>query len=85
MSIRNEDRHGLGNLKVDSPKPLDRLKIPPFLIYFLVFGGLLYMATKFIDQEDLKIDSLKKRNLLLASKKTQDKLLYGENEITPAE
>ena len=42
MSIRNIDRHGLGNLVHDPVKPLDRLKIPPFLLYMLGFGGILY-------------------------------------------
>lgn len=43
MSIRNIDRHGIGNLVHDPVKPLDRLKIPPFLLYMLAFGGFLYM------------------------------------------
>jgi hypothetical protein len=41
MSIRNVDRHGIANLKHDPVKPLDRFKIPPFLIYFIIFGGLM--------------------------------------------
>jgi hypothetical protein len=46
MSIRNVDRHGLGNLKHDAVKPLDRVKVPPFLLYGLVFGALLYVVSQ---------------------------------------
>ena len=54
MSIRNVDRHGLENLRLDPVKPLDRLKIPPWIIYMVVFGGTLYVAAKYFDNEELQ-------------------------------
>lgn len=53
MSIRNVDRHGLENLKHDPVKPLDRLKIPPWAIYLFVFGSVLFLASKYFDNEEL--------------------------------
>lgn len=44
MSIRNVDRHGLGNLKHDATKPLDRIKLPPWILYMIAFGAFLYMV-----------------------------------------
>ena len=70
MSIRNVDRHGLGNLQHDPVKPLDRLKIPPFLLYLLVLGGILYVVTMMQDSEETGFQELSKKNLLLAMKKT---------------
>lgn len=85
MSIRNVDRHGLGNLKHDPVKPLDRLKIPPFLLYMLVLGAFLYVMATMRDSEEMDFQNLAKKNLLLAMKKTQDKVEYETDEITPAE
>ena len=70
MSLRNFDRHGLNNLRHDDVKPLDRLKIPPFLIYMLVFGGILYCMASFQDSEEMNFQNLAKKNILLAMKKT---------------
>jgi hypothetical protein len=53
MSIRNIDRHGIGNLRHDPVKPLDRLKIPPFLLYLLALGGILYVVTMLQDTEEV--------------------------------
>ena len=85
MSIRNVDRHGLGNLKHDAVKPLDRLKIPPFLLYMLVLGAFLYVMATMRDSEEMDFQNLAKKNILLAMKKTQDKVEYATDEITPAE
>lgn len=74
MSIRNIDRHGLGNLRHDPVKPLDRLKIPPFLLYLLFGGGLLYVLAMFKESEEMSFENLAKKNLLLAMKHTQDKI-----------
>lgn len=76
MSIRNLDRHGLGNLQHDPVKPLDRVKIPPFLLYALLFGGLCYFMLQLQDSEELDYQNLAKKNILLAMKKTQDRLEY---------
>jgi hypothetical protein len=53
MSIRNVDRHGLDNLRHDPVKPFDRLKIPPFVIYLFVFGGMIYMMATYYDNQEL--------------------------------
>jgi hypothetical protein len=66
MSIRNVDRHGLEYLKHDRVRPLDRLKIPPFLIYIIVFGGILYLMAAYYDNAELQFETLSKRNMLLA-------------------
>lgn len=54
MSIRNVDRHGIENLRHDAVKPLDRIKIPPWLIYMVVFGGILYLMARYFDNEELQ-------------------------------
>ncbi len=56
MSIRNVDRHGLGNLKHDPVKPLDRLKIHPLLIYMVVFGWIFYFMAVYWDSEELHFE-----------------------------
>jgi hypothetical protein len=53
MSLRNFDRHGLGNLQHDPVKPLDRLKIPPWLLYILFLGVFGYAATLMQSSEEL--------------------------------
>jgi len=85
MSIRNVDRHGLGNLKHEDVKPFDRLKVPPFLIYGIVFGALLYFAALFYENDELRLETLQKRNLLLAMKRTQEREGLGEDEISGGE
>lgn len=85
MSIRNVDRHGLGNLQHDPVKPLDRLKIPPFLLYMLALAGILYVMAFLQDSEELEFHNLARKNILLAMKKTQERLEYEPEEVTPAE
>jgi hypothetical protein len=51
----------------------------------LVFGGILYVLMTMQDNEELQFQTLAKKNLLLAMKKTQEKIEYSEEEITPAE
>lgn len=70
MSIRNVDRHGLGNLQHDPVKPLDRVKIPPWLLYLLFFSAFGYVVMSMQEQEESNIEELQKKNLLLAMKKT---------------
>jgi len=76
MSIRNVDRHGLGNLRKEGTKPLDRLKVPPFIVYGLVIGLSLYFMAKMDDNEELKFINLQRKNTLLAMKRTQEKIEY---------
>jgi hypothetical protein len=85
MSIRNVDRHGLENLKHDPVKALDRLKIPPYLLYALFMASFFYMSAIYFENEELQFDSLTRKNILLAMKKNQDKIEYGDDEISPAE
>ena len=46
QSPMNYDRHGLGNLKKQSGKPFDRLPVQPFVVYGIVFGLFIMIATK---------------------------------------
>lgn len=85
MSIRNMDRHGLANLAHDAVKPLDRLKIPPYFLYGLAIFIFLSTMWHQMDNEEMQLEVLARKNLLLAMKKSQDKIEYGENEISPAE
>ena len=58
MSIRNLDRHGLGNLRKDETKAFDRIKIPPFVIYIIVIGWGIYVIAKINDNEEMKFVNL---------------------------
>jgi hypothetical protein len=40
----------------------------------LVFGGILYVLMTMQDNEELQFQTLAKKNLLLAMKKTQEKI-----------
>ena len=42
----NYDRHGMENLKHDAVKPLDRIKIPAYVIYMLIFIPTGYLILK---------------------------------------
>ena len=45
MSIRNYDRHGMANLAHEEVKPLDRIKIPAWLIWGVL--SLLVLGISF--------------------------------------
>jgi hypothetical protein len=51
-------------------KPLDRLKIPPWLLYLLVFSAFAYLAMTMQESEEANIEELSKKNILFAMKKT---------------
>jgi hypothetical protein len=51
----------------------------------LVLGAFLYVIVTMRDSEEMEFQNLAKKNLLLAMKKTQDKVEYETDEITPAE
>lgn len=53
MSIRNVDRHGLVNLTHDKVKALDRLKIPPYLLYALFLTCFFYLTAVYFENEEL--------------------------------
>lgn len=69
MSVMNYDRHGMENLKHEAIKPLDRLKIPPFVVYFIVFGTFAIITLKRTSDESLDTQHLIRKNMLLAIKK----------------
>lgn len=52
MSVRNYDRHGMENLKVEGVKPLDRLKIPPWVIYSFFFSIFAMLSFKAYTNEE---------------------------------
>lgn len=66
-------------------KPLDRIKVPPFMILgllFLTFSLLIY--TK-LESDEMDLEKMQKRNVLLAAKKTQEHIELAENEVSPQE
>lgn len=69
MSVRNYDRHGMENLKVEGVKPLDRLKIPPWVIYSFFFSIFAMLSFKAYTNEEYDLQQLSRRNMLLAMKK----------------
>ena len=86
MSIRNYDRHGMANLAHDPVKPLDRLKIPPWLIYGVVFSLFAYFVVRTSSEKGLDIEQLRRENMLKAMRANREKVVYDtKTEITPAE
>ena len=85
MSIRNEDRHGLSNLQHERVKTLDKLHFPPLLIFGVIVVPALVFIYQRVMLEDESIQKLQEKNLLLAVKKTQEIIEYGENEVSASE
>ncbi len=86
MSIRNYDRHGMANLAHDPVKPLDRLKIPPWLLYGCVFSIFAFFVIKTSNEKGLNIEQLRRENMLKAMRANREEVLYDtKKEITPAE
>ena len=56
MSIRNYDRHGMANLAHEPVKPLDRVKIPPWLIYSCVFSVFAFFVVRTSNEKGLNIE-----------------------------
>jgi hypothetical protein len=56
MSTRNYDRHGIENLKAESIKPFDRLKIPPAIMYLVIFSlfGMFQIHRFKKDENDIE-------------------------------
>jgi hypothetical protein len=83
MVWQKKDRLGLDNLRHDPVKPLDRIKIPPFMIFgilFLTFSMILFVK---LENEEMDLEQMQKRNVLLAAKKTQEHIEMAENEVSP--
>ena len=86
MSIRNYDRHGMANLAHEPVKPLDRLKIPPWLLYMLIVTIFAYFVVNFENDKGLDVEQLRRDNMLKAMRSNREKLIYDtKKEITPAE
>jgi hypothetical protein len=68
----NYDRHGMQNLKHDHVKPLDRIKLPPYVIYCFVFlfGSMALM--KHINNDDDNVEAVSRKAILNAMKKTKE-------------
>ena len=86
MSIRNYDRHGMANLAHEEVKPLDRVKIPAWLIWGvlgLMFFGLNYQA---MNEKGMDVEQLQRENMLKAMRAQQEEMKYDtKKEISPAE
>jgi hypothetical protein len=85
MSIKNEDRLGLANLQHERVKTLDKLHVPPILVFALLIVPAIVFISQRVLLEDEAIEKLQEKNLLLAVKKTQQQIEYGEDEITGSE
>jgi hypothetical protein len=66
-------------------KSLDKIHFPPYLIIGLFFVPILVFIYSRVLSQDESIQKLQERNLLLAMRKTQDQVEYGEDEITGTE
>ena len=51
----------------------------------LALAGILYVMAFLQDSEELEFHNLSRKNILLAMKKTQERLEYEPEEVTPAE
>ena len=86
MSISNYDRHGMANLAHDAVKPLDRFKIPPWLLYGVIFSVFAYVGMKSNTDKSLNIEVLRRENMLKAMRSNREQIVYDtKKEITPAE
>ena len=85
MSIRNEDRHGLKNLKHEEVKVLDRIQVPPLLVLLLIAGPVFYVLQQITRVNDEKAEKLHQDNLQAAKRKTQERMVYESDEVTAAE
>ena len=71
MSIRNEDRHGLANLTHERTKAMDKLHMPPWLIFLLVAFPVCFLVADKMQHEEAELNDLRDRNVLMAMRKTQ--------------
>lgn len=74
MSVQNYDRHGIENLQHDPVKPLDRLKFPAWLVYTTIVLMVVYCAMYKELHEEMDIERMQRKNLLLAMKKTKEEV-----------
>lgn len=85
MSVKNFDRHGIENLQHDPVKPLDRIKTPAWMLWgtlFLIFAQIVLTN---VQEEELDLEKMTRRNMLLAMKRTQEQKLLPDNEVSPGE
>ena len=76
----------MANLAHEPVKPLDRIKIPPWLIYSCVFSVFAFFVVRTSNEKGLNIEQLRRENMLKAMRSNRENLLYDtKKEITPAE
>ena len=85
MSVSNYDRNGIENLTHEPVKPLDRMKIPPWAIYTIVFCIFGLLGTRSWFDEELDAEKMMRRNMLLAMKRTQSEKVSGQKETSLGE
>ena len=66
MSVRNHDRHGMSNLAHEESKTLDRIKIPPWFIYFMITLLGLCFYYQYINDKTMNLEKLSHENMLKA-------------------
>ena len=76
----------MANLAHDKVKPLDRLHIPPWVIYGVIFSVIAYTTMKVNMDKGLNIEQLRRENMLKAMRANRKQIIYDtKKEITPAE
>ena len=76
----------MANLAHDKVKPLDRLHIPPWIIYGVIFSVIAYTTMKVNMDKGLNIEQLRRENMLKAMRANREQIVYDtKTEITPAE
>ena len=87
MSLSNFDRHGMQNLVIEEVKLLDRMPIPPFLLYAFILVGIGYISHTSKSNTGMNIQQLKRENLLKAMRKRySERIQYdADTEVTPVE
>mmetsp|Transcript_12819 Transcript_12819/g.21701 ORF Transcript_12819/g.21701 Transcript_12819/m.21701 type:complete len:118 (-) Transcript_12819:19-372(-) len=61
------------------------MKIQPYMIFIIISIPMYYIAKRYVDNQEEKVESLQTKSLLRAKRKTQERMMYAEDEITGGE
>lgn len=68
----NYDRHGMENLAHDHVKPLDRIKLPPYVIYAFIFSLSAVVILKMAADDDDNIEAVSRKAILTAMRRSRE-------------